>query len=160
MYRSGDRGQAWEACQVEWESFAPAHCTRHGFGETNGLVELPDGSLGICCHAIKESPQTVYDWNAYLIRSVDGGRSWGDASLVTHTDEVSLLLGADGHLVAFPLKLDDGRLLLVYGNRQFPFGCQAIASRDGGHTWALDVRETRKAEASRVEPQGILPVGQ
>jgi len=37
-----------------------------------------------------------------------------------------------------PLLLPDGRLLLIYGNRQFPFGCQAIASRDGGRTWDLD----------------------
>jgi len=38
----------------------------------------------------------------------------------------------------FPLRLQDGRLLLIYGNRQFPFGCQVIASRDDGRTWDLD----------------------
>ena len=39
---------------------------------------------------------------------------------------------------AFPLLLPDNRLVLIYGNRQFPFGCQAIASRDFGKTWDLD----------------------
>ena len=191
MYRSVDQGRTWEPAAIEWNSFAPADSSQRGFGETNGLVELPDGTLAICCHAIKAPPQTVHDWNAYLIRSGDGGRTWGDASLVTYTDEVSLLLEADGQLVAFPrvdtmyardiwgltgqtgeggdtvtisrsadggrtwteprriglgmaqvpafpLQLEDGRLLLIYGNRQFPFGCQAIASRDGGETWSLD----------------------
>ena len=33
------------------------------------------------------------------------------------------------------IEIVDGRLLIVYGNRQFPFGAQAIASRDGGETW-------------------------
>ncbi|MFH0963610.1 MAG: hypothetical protein V2A58_06320, partial [Planctomycetota bacterium] len=26
----------------------------------------------------------------------------------------------------------------IYGNRQFPFGCQAIATRDQGKTWDLE----------------------
>ena len=38
----------------------------------------------------------------------------------------------------FPLLLPDGRLLLIHGNRQFPFGSQVLASRDGGKTWDLD----------------------
>ena len=28
--------------------------------------------------------------------------------------------------------------MIIYGNRQLPFGVQAIASRDGGRTWDTD----------------------
>jgi len=191
MYRSEDGGHAWSPCEIDWDSFAPPACPRRGFGETSGVVAVPDGRLAISCFALKQEPQTVYDWNAYLIRSADDGRTWGDASLITHTDEVSLLPQPDGQLLAFPrvdtmyardiwgvggqtgeggdtvtisrsgdggrtwseprriglgmaqvpafpLQLPDGRLLLIYGNRQFPFGCQAVASRDKGATWCLD----------------------
>ena len=71
MYRSRDRGQTWEACVIDWDGFATPDCPRRGFGETNGLLEMPDGSLVVCCHALKTAPQTVYDWNAYMIRSTD-----------------------------------------------------------------------------------------
>ncbi|MEW6752516.1 MAG: hypothetical protein AB1505_16240 [Candidatus Latescibacterota bacterium] len=191
LHRSDDRGHTWRACEVDWDGFAPPDCPQRGFGETNGVLVMPDRSLVLCCHALKRHPQTVRDWNAYLIRSTDQGRRWSDASLVTHTDEVSLILDPQGELVAFPrvdtqyardiwgvagqtgeggdtvtisrsadagrtwseprriglgmaqvpafpLWLADGRLLLSYGNRQFPFGCQAVASRDGGETWVLD----------------------
>ena len=34
--------------------------------------------------------------------------------------------------------MKDGRLILLYGNRQFPFGVQAVGSRDGGMSWDID----------------------
>ena len=32
----------------------------------------------------------------------------------------------------------NGRVLLLYGNRVFPYGTQVVGSRDGGQTWDLD----------------------
>lgn len=191
LYRSVDEGWTWERCEVAWERFASPEQTMRGYGETNGCVELPDGTILCSCFAHHTPMQTVRDWHSYLIRSTDQGRTWGDATFVVHTDEVSYVLLPGGKLLgfarvdtmyardiwgvtgqtgeggdtvtmmesgdfgrtwtaprpvglgmaqvpAFPLYLPDGRLLLVYGHRQFPFGCQVIASRDEGRTWDLD----------------------
>jgi len=191
MVRSTDEGRTWTACHVAWDSFAAADQNARSYGETNGIVQLPDGTLLCSCYAHNSPMQTVHDWHSYAIRSTDGGKTWADATFVVHTDEVSYLLLPSGKLLgfarvdtmyardiwgmtgqvgeggdtvtitesddmgrtwteprriglgmaqvpAFPLLLSDDRLLLVYGNRQFPFGCQVIASRDHGQTWDLD----------------------
>jgi hypothetical protein len=191
MYRSVDEGAGWSECHVAWDSFAAPDLTRRGYGETNGIVELPDGALACSCFALRQPIKNVYDWNSYLLRSADGGKTWGDATFVVNSDEVSYIVMPGGKLLAFarvdtmyardiwgiegqigeggdtltimesndlgrtwtaprriglgmaqvpgfPLLLPDGRLLLIHGNRQFPFGSQAIASRDGGKTWDID----------------------
>ena len=191
MRRSTDEGLTWDECEVAWASFATPEQSARGYGETNGVLAMPDSTLLCSCYAHRHPPETVYDWNSYLIRSTDGGKSWGDGTFVVNTDEVSYILLADGKLLGFarldtmyardiwgitgqkgeggdtltivesddqgrtwteprriglgkaqvpgfPLLLPDGRLLLIHGNRQFPFGSQVVASRDGGETWDLD----------------------
>lgn len=193
LYYSEDGLDTFHEASVAWEDFAEdtREGIQRGYGETNGVLELPGGTLLSVCFTLHE-PLTVYDdFKAYVIRSTDGGKTWGDASFLVNTDEVELLLlpggkilgfarldttysrdvwgqggfvgeGGDqmalmestdeGHtwtdpqpiglgmaqIPAFPLLLPDDRLLLVYGNRQFPFGVQAIASRDLGRTWDLN----------------------
>jgi len=56
--------------------------------------------------------------------SRDGGRSW------TSTRPTSIL-GYPPHLI----RLEDGRLVCVYGRRCPPYGEYARVSRDGGRTW-------------------------
>ena len=63
------------------------------------------------------------------MESDDQGRTW--------TEPRRIGLGK-AQVPGFPLLLPDGRLLLIHGNRQFPFGSQVLASRDGGKTWDLD----------------------
>lgn len=191
LLRSEDEGTSWRACEVRWGSFASADRNMRGYGETNGATSLADGTLVLSCFAHRSPMLTVRDWGSYIIRSVDGGRTWGDATFVVPTDEVSYLQLPDGRLLGFarvdtmyarevwgvkgqsgeggdtvtliesrdlgrtwteprriglgmaqvpgfPLLLGDGRLLLLYGNRQFPFGCQAIASRDLGASWEVE----------------------
>ena len=191
MVRSTDEGTTWTECSVAWDSFVSAEQNNRGYGETNGVLEMPDGILLCSCYAHRSPQKTVYDWYSYVIRSTDGGRSWGDATFAVHTDEISYIRLPSGRLLGFarvdtmyardiwgitgqtgeggdtvtivesddggrtwsaprriglgmaqvpgfPLRLQDGRLLLIYGNRQFPFGCQVIASRDEGRTWDLD----------------------
>jgi len=191
MVRSTDEGLSWTECHVDWDSFAAADQNQRGYGETNGILEMPDGTLLCSCFAHRSPQRTVDDWFSYLMRSTDGGKTWGDASFVVNTDEVSYILLPDGRLLGFarvdtmyardvwgaegqtgeggdtltiteskdagrtwseprriglgmaqvpgfPLRLPDGRLLLIHGNRQFPFGSQVIASRDDGLTWDLE----------------------
>ncbi len=192
LYRSEDEGETWTEARVAWNEFQQdtRDHVSHGFGETNGVVELPDGTLlGSCC-TVHDPIEKYTDFKNYLIRSRDDGKTWGDATFIIETDETELLRLPDGKLLAFPrldtsytrdvwgqagqiaeggdtmavmeskdagrtwtppkpiglgsaqipgfpLLLPDGRLLLIYGNRQFPFGAQAIASKDLGKTWDL-----------------------
>ncbi len=193
LYYSDDGLQTFREAEVAWDEFVEdkREGVVYGYGETNGILEMPDGTLINIGFAICHPLLKYTDFNAYVIRSYDGGKTWGDASFIVNTDEVELLRLEDGRLLgfarvdtlysrdvwgqggkigeggdqmalmestddgrtwtepkpiglgmgqipAFPLIYPDGRMILVYGNRQFPFGIQAIASRDMGKTWDLD----------------------
>ncbi|MDA4123522.1 MAG: glycoside hydrolase [Thaumarchaeota archaeon] len=64
----------------------------------------------------------------YLCASADSGRTW---------DEPRRITGALEH-PADLAKLGDGRLLLVYGHRRFPYGVRGLISDDDGTTWNKD----------------------
>jgi len=193
LYYSDDDAQTFTECAVPWDEFSrdKRPDTSRGYGETNGVLEFPDGTLMIVCCTHHSPIEGIGDFHCYALRSTDRGRTWGDASFIIHTDEVELLRIDDGRILgfarldtvysrdvwgqggqigeggdqmalmestdggrtwtdpvpiglgmaqipAFPLALPDGRLVLVHGNRQFPFGCQAIASLDQGKTWDLE----------------------
>jgi hypothetical protein len=184
LYRSVDGGRTFRKSRIPCDK-------SYAFGETNGVLELPDASLLAICYTRREPLEKYTDLNAFLLRSTDRGATWGDVTFILEADEVNLLRLASGKLLAFvrldttytrdvlgktgasgegvdqvaqmestddgrtwseprpiglgmaqipafPLALPDGRLLLSYGNRQFPFGAQAVFSRDEGRTWALD----------------------
>jgi len=193
MLLSENGGQAFSTCSVDWDEFAQDRRPNvyYSYGETNGILEMPDGSLIATCFSCSHPIENYTDLQCYIIRSTDRGRTWGDATFAINSDELSLLRLSDGKLLAlvrldtsysrdvlgqgdqtgeggdqlatmastddgrtwtnpvplglgmaqipgFPLLLDDGRILLIYGNRQFPFGVQAIASLDLGATWDLE----------------------
>ena len=176
IYRSADEGQTWQECQLDRSVTVAGKTYEIGWGESDGPHQLSDGTV-ICSGYISLASGRP---KAYLLRSNDGGRSWGDRSYIADASEVNLAVlpgdrlfaclrvgtgeppaGEGGAIVevtessdagrnwrrprriglgtaqipGFPLYLNDGRLLLIYGNRQFPFGAQVIASRDGGQTW-------------------------
>jgi hypothetical protein len=173
------------------------------FGECHGPIELPSGELVV--HMARTLAGRSYEWDAWLLRSHDGGDTWGDCTRVpTHTDSdeisyeylpesgrllgvtrssaaqlqrrpefVPLVPGGEGAPLgseagdaayqfhsddggrtftdpvptglgvlqaagAYPLRLRDGRVLLLYGHRQFPYGTQAVCSVDGGVSFVLD----------------------
>ena len=198
LYHSEDLGQTFQECPVPWDDFSrdKRPDTAHGYGETNGVLELPDGTLLCVCYTSNHPILRYDDWNGYVIRSTDRGKTWGDVTFLVNTDEVELLRLPDGKILGFarldtsytrdvwgkgdatgeeqigeggdtmalmestddgrtwtdpvpiglgpaqvpgfPVHMPDGRIVLVYGNRQFPFGVQAVASRDSGKTWDLD----------------------
>ena len=67
---------------------------------------------------------------AFQYYSDDGGQTW--------TKPVPTGLGVLQAAGGYPLRLRDGRMLLLYGNRMFPYGTQVVGSRDHGMTWVLD----------------------
>jgi hypothetical protein len=57
--------------------------------------------------------------------SSDGGKTW------TAPQSIGVW-GLPSHLV----RLQDDRLLMTYGHRRAPLGCQARVSEDHGRTWS------------------------
>ncbi len=57
--------------------------------------------------------------------SEDGGKSWSVPRSIG-------VWGLPSHL----LRLRDGRILMTYGHRRSPFGCQARISENGGRSWS------------------------
>ena len=114
--RSGDGGHSW----AEPTPIAAAR-------EVN-IAVLPDKLFG--CATLAEDESKSGPGVVGVVESNDGGRTW------TAPRRIQGLGSAQ--IPGYPLALPDGRLLIIYGNRQFPFGVQAIASRDNGRTWDTD----------------------
>ena len=100
-----------------------------GYSIMPSTVRLDDGALltAVRCHGGKAS---AHPWGSIdLYRSGDRGASWRlDGTVVERT-------GAWGNPPAM-LRLRDGRLLLVWGQRDRPSSIRCAVSRDGGASWS------------------------
>jgi sialidase-1 len=185
---SKDDGHKWtEPAKVNTKPFTWSY----PYGR---IVRLSDGTLLLSCfggyipkgpedsragleemvkkgqHPLK--PESQRGDFCFLVRSRDGGKSWGDPSVIArYHNEVTLLPLKNGGLMAVIrsdegghlsttfstdqghswtaprqitanaehpgdlLRLTDGRILLSYGERNRPYGIQAIWSTDEGRTW-------------------------
>jgi len=178
LTHSKDRGHNWSIpFKVDISPYI--------WGNTHGrIVELPSGMLLMHVTAAYTTapgwanlfrPVEEREFQSYVFRSRDGGKTWGDRSLISNGNETSLLglpsgkvlaavrgisavsihqsldegrtwrnLGVVtefGELPGSLLRLQDGRILLSYGDRRTPFyGVQAILSRDEGQTWDRENR--------------------
>lgn len=162
---SKDDGATWsQPVRVDAAPFAWAY----PFGS---IIKLEDGTLVMAGYGgdlpyRADGPQT-----AFLVRSRDGGRSWGEAAVIARDfNETSLILLRGGALMAVMrartghlatsvstdqgmhwnapvtvtherehpgdlLRLQSGAILLTFGQRNKPFGVQAMISLDEGKSW-------------------------
>ncbi|HZT33466.1 MAG TPA: sialidase family protein [Bryobacteraceae bacterium] len=111
LYRSRDGGLTW----------GDPTLIADDFNET-ALALLPDGRL----LAVARSHHGGYLAATY---SGDQGRTWSPPRRLT----------AEREHPADVILLRDGRLLLVYGERNRPFGARAMLSRDLGRTWGPEL---------------------
>lgn len=122
VYRSLDDGS-----NFHFMSFVVPKDTRYE-GLTlmypRGLV-LPSGRL-LC--SVRMDRDWAGDMWTELFASDDGGRTWGFLSRPTE-------FGAP----CAPLRLKDGRLVMVYGQRLAPSGVRAVVSEDEGRTWSGEI---------------------
>ena len=142
--RSADGGKTWTTFEIP-QNIVPGDQDLR-LGECHGPIELADGTL------LVHLARTVgkYEWAAYVIRSRDSGRTWGDPTRVpteTDSDEISYAALPSGRIVGITrssaaiIKRD--RLEeIVPGGREAPFGSEAgdaaygFFSTDGGRTWS------------------------
>lgn len=98
------------------------------FGGTNQMyprgLMLPSGRL-LC--TVRIDRDWAGDMWTHVYCSDDGGRTWAFLSRIS-----------DFGAPAAPLRLPDGRLVMVYGNRLQP-SIRAVVSEDEGRTWGPEL---------------------
>ena len=112
---SYDQGRTWTgACLIAVDD-------RMGFFEP-ALLALPGGRVLALLRTHEKGNHHLYQCH-----SDDGGRTWSSA-------QPTPMRGLPPHM----LRLQDGRLLCVYGCRWAPFGIRACLSNDDGASWDID----------------------
>ena len=107
VFRSRDNGKTWGD---------PSLVAKH-FNET-GLLVLPDGK-------VLAALRSQIGGHLSIAISSDQGHTWTAPLQVTRDKE------HPGDLI----RLKNGNILLTYGERNKPYGVEAIISRDNGKTW-------------------------
>jgi hypothetical protein len=111
VYRSKDDGQTWGDPSV----------IAKDYNETSLVVLSENRILAVMRSEIGGHLATAF--------STDKGRTWSEPRQVTR----------DYEHPADAILLKDGRVLVVYGERNRPFGARAMLSRDLGQTWGPDI---------------------
>ena len=135
--RSLDNGLTWEEpYPLSFDSLARVSF----FGK---VVSLNDGTLLAPLYNSRsradEQSEQIYD-TAYLVRSQDDGRTWGDISQIApHRNETALIALPEGDLLA--VQRDDTAQAL-----------HSTRSQDGGRTWSppTQITQARQHPADMV----------
>jgi Neuraminidase (sialidase) len=108
LFRSEDGGQTWsEPVRIALD-----------YNETS-VIPLDSK------HWVAALRSNVKGQFSAVSHSFDGGKTWTEPVQVTLTSEHPPDL----------LRLSDGRILMVFGERNEPYGVHALLSSDGGKTW-------------------------
>ncbi len=124
---SADRGRTWSpprALRSEHLAWASP------FGR---IIAAPDGTLLMATYGPPREPRGPGDYDAIVLRSHDGGVSWGDDTcVVTRASELALCFATAERLVG-AARCADGRTEIVH-------------SLDAGRTWSEPIAVTRAGE--------------
>ena len=124
IVRSRDSGATWERTPVRVDS-APLPRA----GTSDAVLELPDGTLLMGIYGADPGSSVC---RAYVVRSNDGGDTWGEPSLVARDpegkisfEEPALARTRAGYLLAMLRRGEPGNYQYLH----------QAGSRDGGRTW-------------------------
>jgi len=122
---SDDRGRTWSPPR-------PQRVASLAWASPYGrIVAAPDGALMMAAYGAPRDASDRFD--AIVLRSHDGGASWGDESAVaTGASELALCVAAPDHLIG-AVRRGKGDTAIVH-------------SRDGGRRWTAPVVATRAGE--------------
>jgi hypothetical protein len=109
---------------VTWQQIAQVPSPRSIYPCEPHLVECTNGRLVAMFRNEHPDPSQRFLGQS---ESDDGGKTWS-------TIHLTEIWGYPPHMI----RLDDGRLLVVYGQRRQPYGQRACLSHDDGRTWDLN----------------------
>ena len=127
VIRSTDHGRTWSLPVT-----VPSNESR-GLASYSVIVQLPDKTALLPLYSYVEEggedpnvPLSERQHRSYIYRSRDGGKSWGDRSLIaTGLNETNLV------------SLKSGKLLAILREQEKPPGRTALSeSTDGGRNWS------------------------
>lgn len=125
--RSADQGRAWSR---EWPYRSALLKLPSPYGR---IIPAPDGTLCMGVYGTPRRKGKGYNDVTILLRSKDGGRTWGDESLVAvKHNETSYVFLPDGRLMA-AARSESGHIATLF-------------SDDGGRRWSQPVQVTRDGE--------------
>ncbi len=123
VFRSTDQGLTWD-----YPSLIQLD------GNETSLAVLKDGTV---LAAVRTSRAGYLK----VTRSKDGGKTWAPSVRVTQNAEHPADL----------IQLQDGRVLMSFGERNAPRGVHAWLSRDGGVTWRSEDRQVLASDAPNTD---------
>ncbi len=130
LMRSEDNGKSWS----EPERSETIHSFYEGQGTVSAygkIIQLDDGAVLMTVYFQFHDER---GHEAYVYRSRDGGRTWGDPALLgKHFNETALAILPDGRLLAAMRSETSAHLA-------------TIVSTDGGHAWTEPVVITKDRE--------------
>jgi Neuraminidase (sialidase) len=134
LMRSKDGGKTWSKSERIPSTSRPPGVTSAAVSPFGKIVQLRDGSVLMAVYYEANLPDGTQQFQSWVYRSKDGGRTWGEATLVQlDGNETALTELADGVIVAAVRTSRAGFL-------------QVTRSRDGGRTWSTPSAITKNGE--------------
>ncbi len=127
---STDKGATWSK-PVRDEAIHSFYQGKGAVSPYGKIIQLRDGTIVMPVYFEFDGERGN---ESYIFRSRDGGRSWGEPSLLgKHFNETSVVELPDGHLMAAMRSEKGGHVATVH-------------SSDGGRTWTAPQQVTRDSE--------------
>lgn len=128
IFRSEDNGKTWKKpVQIDVSPHFQSGCT------LLPIVELPNGTLLLPCYDEKCEHKGIEPSKAFVIKSKDNGRTWGNISMIAEDEKIGFyepaLLALPGKIIAMLRTHKSGGWYLYQSN-----------SYDNGETWSRAIR--------------------